>query len=230
VEKNIELFKKISLFKGMEENEIIQLINCLGAIKKKYSKNTQIFESGIKNIHVGILISGEVHIVEEDVYGNQNIFFRLHQGDIFGEVFTLINIINSATIPVAITECEVLLIDKNSILTPCNKICSSHIKLIENLLYNVANKAFDLHSKVLILSKRTTRDKLLTFLSCKSRESGDQLFSISFNRQQLADFLCVDRSALSVELSKLKKEGILDYHKNTFRINTDIIDNASIRC
>jgi CRP-like cAMP-binding protein len=200
---------------GIEGSERQSLMGCLQAVKRRAKKGEMVFSAG-DSPAVGLLQTGAVQVIAEDPLGNRTIIGRMEAGDLFGEAFACAG---AAKIPFSVeaaTDSEYLLIDVKKILVTCPTACPFHSKLIENLMAILARKNILLGSKIRHLSRRSTREKLLSYLSEQAREAGSGSFSIPFNRQDLADYLCVDRSAMSAELSRLKAEGVLDYDKNNF--------------
>ena len=215
--ENSSLILQSPLFYGINEEDLSHLLPCLKAFTKTYSKNEIIFLAGSTIHHTCVVLQGGVQIVYEDILGNRTIFSRVTNGELFGETFSFFE---SEPIPISVISDDntlVLFLDCRQILTTCSSTCKFHHQLIENMLRIFARKNIFLNKKIRYLSKRTTREKLLSYLSDEATASGKGIFSIPFSRQELADFLCVERSAMSTELNKLKKEGILDFHKNQFR-------------
>lgn len=209
---------KIALMQGLNEQEISLILNCLQAKIKKYEKGETIFQEGEKIEEIGIIFSGTVTVQRNDYWGNRSIVALLGEMDVFGETFACLN--QSSDVQVIAEESsEILFLQVNRVLTTCSSSCQFHNRLIRNLLGICAKKNYQMNVKVDILSQKTTREKLLTFLSRQAIRLGKQQFEIPFNRQQLADYLSVDRSAMTVELGKLKKEGIIDFQKNVFTLN-----------
>ncbi|MCI6348427.1 MAG: Crp/Fnr family transcriptional regulator [Negativibacillus massiliensis] len=209
---------KIALMQGLNEQEISLILNCLQAKIKKYEKGETIFQEGEKIEEIGIIFSGTVTVQRNDYWGNRSIVALLGEMDVFGETFACLN--QSSDVQVIAEESsEILFLQVNRVLTTCSSSCQFHNRLIRNLLGICAKKNYQMNVKVDILSQKTTREKLLTFLSRQAIYLGKQQFEIPFNRQQLADYLSVDRSAMTVELGKLKREGIIDFQKNVFTLN-----------
>lgn len=212
------LFHKIPIFKGIEESSMESLLTCLNARKKTYKKNEIILLAGEAVSDVGIVLSGKVQILREDIKGNRMIMTSLETGSLFAETFACANI---QTIPVTVstaTESVVLFIDFRRIVNTCPNACVSHIQLIHNMITILAQKNLMLNQKIEHLSKRSTRDKLLSYLSEQAVLHKASEFVIPYNRQELANYLCIDRSAMSNELCKLRDEGILSFNKNQFRL------------
>lgn len=212
------IFKKSKLFSGIEENELDLMLNCLNATIKEYKKDDFIFHVGEKITDVGFVLSGTIHIINEDYWGNRVIISQLKEGNLFGESYSCSNSLTTTISAVATEDTKIMFLDVKRIITTCSSACIFHIRLIKNLITVLSEKNILLTSKIDHTSKRTTREKLLSYLSEQSKNVNSSSFDIPFNRQQLADYLCVDRSAMSSELSKMKKEGILDYNKSHIQL------------
>lgn len=192
-----------------------QILHSIGSFLQSYSKNTLLFSAGDTLHSIGIVLEGRVQITYDDAFGNHSILAEVTQGSLFGEAFVCAG---KNTLPVSIQcDCKstILFLPYENMLTasyPCRN------QLVQNMIQILANKNILLNQKVRYLSKRTTKEKLLSYFSDLASQTGSKTITIAFNRQQLADFLCVERSAMSATLGKLKAEGIIDFHKNTFRL------------
>jgi CRP-like cAMP-binding protein len=210
------LLKKLPLFSGIAESELENLLKCLNSKQDKYLRNDIVVMAGSRITSVGIVLGGTLQIVREDIHGNRNIVAELKQGEMFGETFACAGIAESPVSVIASSDCEVLFIGFGKIITSCSSACIFHTKLIENMLRILANKNIFLNSKIELLSCRTTREKLIKYLENRAKQTGSTTFDIPFSREELADFLCVNRSALSRELGAMSEEGILEYSRNRF--------------
>ena len=206
------------LFQGLNEEEISSILGCLNATTKKYEQNQILFSQGDRNFKSGIIISGNVVILKEDFYGNRYIQASFSQGEIFAESVVCAGIESLPVTIMATENSEILFMDFNKILTTCAKSCQFHNKLIENTVALLAKKNLYLNNKIDILTQRTTREKLLTYLSSVARQKQKNEFEIDLNRQQLADYLCVERSALSAEIGNMCREGIIESKKGWFKL------------
>lgn len=216
MEKYLEILKKCPLFFEIEKNNLFKMLTCLGAKIEEFDKKYTIFAEGSSAKYIGIVLSGSAQIIQMDYYGNRNILGTIEPSQIFAAEFACTES-NSLPVSVIANEpCEVMLIDCSHILHTCTNNCGFHQQLIFNLMKDLALKNIIFHQKIEITSKRTTRDKLLTYLMFKSKETGKLSFDIPFDRQELADYLEVDRSGLSAEISKLRNEGILESNKKHF--------------
>ena len=218
MKKYLEMLKKVTLFEGINDNDLQSLLPCLSARVVHYDKNQTIFLNSEKSINVGIVLSGQVHIIKEDYYGNRHIIANIDEGNLFGETFACADIKVLPVSAFATTESEILFINYSRIITPCTNACAFHSKLIYNMLRIVSMKNIILNQKIEFTSKRTTREKLLAYLCVEAQKCNNNSFSIPFNRQELADYLSVDRSAMSAEICKLRDDGVLKFNKNRFEL------------
>ena len=217
--KYLNLLKHTKLFYGITEQEIESILGCLLAKSQSYQKGEYVFRRGEPVTAMAMLLTGCVHIQKEDYWGNLSILNEILEGELFGEVYACLGhdeILNNA---VAVKPSVVLFLDIIRILTMCPSACHFHSRLIRNLLSVLAAKNKALTQKLEHMSQRTTREKLLSYLSEQSLKAGCASFDIPFNRQQLADFLSVDRSAMSNELCRMRDEGILLFDRNHFTLN-----------
>ena len=215
---NIKVLKKSALFTDIAEKDITSMLNCLMMKQKKYDKNEYIIDSTKKIYEVGIVLSGRINIIREDYWGNRNILTTLEKGELFGEAFACTQTNLNLFSIVAAEKCEILFLNYQKIISPCHRACIFHSQLIQNMLYLVAKKNIMLTTKIEHLTQKTTRKKILSYLSSIAIKQGSNIFTIPFNRQELADFLSVERSAMSAELSKMQKDGLIEYHKNNFKL------------
>lgn len=212
----LPILKVCPLFQGIEEGQLTALLGCFGAKPASYAKNEMVFLEGEPAQYVGIVLTGQVRVLREDYYGNRSIIGRVGPGQLFGESFACADV---PALPVSVTAAEnsrVLLVDRRRLLFPCSNACSFHSRMIFNLMKIMAAKNLMFHQKIEVTSKRTTREKLMTYLMLQAKEHGSNRFEIPFDRQELADYLEVDRSGLSAEISKLRAEGVLESRKNGF--------------
>ena len=218
MKKYLEILKKCPLFYGIAEDNLLRMLTCLGARVTEFDKKYTIFAEGSPAKHIGIVLSGAAQIIQVDYYGNRSILSDVKPSEIFAEAFACAEC-NSLPIYVIATEpCEVMLIECSHVLHTCQNNCGFHQALIFNLMKDLATKSLRFHERIEITSKRSTREKLLAYLVLQAKNAGSDSFEIPFDRQELADYLEVDRSGLSAEISKMRKEGILESHKNHFTL------------
>lgn len=214
----LKVLMMTSLFQGVAENDLEAMLNCLGATERKYSKNDVILLAGTKVTSVGIMAEGNAQITRDDAEGNRAILSELEKADLFAEAYVAAG---SAEIPVTViatSDCRIVWIPFNKIVGICSTACDFHRTLVQNMMRVIAVKNILMNEKMRILSCKTTKEKLITYLSDYSERVGKSKFKIPFSRNELADFLSVDRSAMSRELSRLRDEGYLNYHKNEFEL------------
>jgi len=216
MKKIFDIAKHNPLWNGIGFTDFESVLNCLSAKTTEYKKDDVILLSGNSVTFVGLVLSGSVQIIKEDIDGRITILTVLGISDLFGEVFACAGIMQSPVTVLAAEDTKVLLLDYKKIISSCNAVCPFHAKLIENMLKIIAHKNLMLNKKIEILSKRTTRDKLLAFFEIQRGMA--KKFTIPYNREELANYLCVDRSAMSNELCKMRDEGLIKFHKNTFEI------------
>lgn len=214
-------WKSGPLFAGISEEGVDQVLACLSARPRHFDKQAMLLRAGDAPV-MGVVLAGSVHILQEDFWGNRSLLGRAGRGDLFAEAFACAGVLR---LPVSVEACEptdVLLLDAGRLSAVCPAACPHHVQMIRNLLRLMAEKNVGLARKVEHMARRTTRDKLLSYLSAEARRSGGSAFSIPFNRQQLADYLAVDRSAMCSELSRLRDEGLLDFHRSAFVLRQEL--------
>ena len=218
MKKYISLLKKAQLFSGVSETEIASMLSCLNARLKEYNKGEYIIRNGDFVNDVMLLVRGGLHIQNDDYLGNRAIINKISVGEMFGESYISNNSVAITQDVVAVEDSSVIFFYFNKIMTSCPSACSFHLLVIKNLFNAISEKNRKLVGKINHISKRTTREKLISYLSEQSKINNSMYFSIPFNRQQLADFLSVDRSAMSNELCKMRNEGLLEFEKNQFKL------------
>lgn len=206
------------LFLGMAPGDMDAILGCLSARRRSFQRHQFLLRAGEPCTDTGLVLAGSVLIVKEDVWGGRAILAQAGPGDLFGESYAVPPGQTLEVSAVAAEEGEVLLLDTGRLLCPCERRCPFHQQMILSLLGVLAQKNRALSRKMDHLARRTTREKVLSYLSDLSVRAGRRDFTIPFDRQQLADYLSVDRSALSAVLGALKREGVLDFHKDRFRL------------
>ncbi len=218
MKKYLETLKACQLFYGVTDADILNALSCLNATVETFDKKYTIIAEGCAAKHIGILLSGSAQIIQNDFYGNRSILSEIAPSQLFAEAFACAEVHSIPITVVANEPCEIMFITAENLLHTCEKACPFHQKLIFNLMKSLAEKTILFHKKIDIISKRTTREKLLTYLISEARRTNSKSFKIPFSRQELADFLEVDRSGLSSEISKLRAEGVLKSTKNQFEL------------
>ena len=215
---DFSVLQKSPLFQGVSDTELAEMTKCLGAKAKTYGKGESIYRAHDYVREIGFVIEGRVHIVKDDAWGNHNIVSEICTGEIFAEAFVCGGVGILPLSVIAASDCIIMFADFQRIITQCSNACVFHAMLIRNIVGVLARKNIMLQSKIEHITKRTTREKLLSYLSEQARQCGANSFEIPLNRQGLADYLSVERSALSAEMSRLKSDGIIDYRKSHFEI------------
>ena len=218
------LLANTALFRGTSPLEAEAMLNCLGAMERGYAKGEQIYHSGDYVTDLGMVLSGSVLIQTDDLWGNTTVLDRIGPGQIFAETYACVPGEPLMVDVVAAEGTQVLFLNVERVLRVCSHTCAHHSKLIRNLLLLSAQKNLNLSRKIFYTSSKTIRGRLLSYLSYQARRNGTPSFTIPFNRQQLADYLNVERSALSNELSKMQRDGLLVVEKNHFTLTRNSSD------
>lgn len=217
MKKYFEVLRKCPLFDGIADNDMTEMMGCLEMRKETYKKERIIFAEGDMAKYLGIVLSGMVQIIRIDYDGNRSIAATIEPPQIFGESFACAGVVLPVDV-VAGSDTEILLMDAHRIAASCGTACRFHQQLIFNLLRITAAKNLMFHQKLEVTSKRTTREKLMTYLKLQAKAHHSRHFYIPLNRQELADYLEVERSGLSAEISKLRKENVIKCRKNEFTL------------
>ncbi len=218
MKKYITILKRTKLFSGVGEEDIASLLSCLGAKFKEYKKGEYILREGEHLSDIFVLVEGKIHIQKDDYWGNRSILSVISVGEMFGEGYAAPEsgvLLNDA---VAIEDSSVIFFDVRRILTTCSSACCFHNMIVHNMFFAISDKNRFLVQKLGHMSGRTTRAKLISYLSEEAKKQGRSAFTVPFNRQQLADYLCVDRSAMSNELCKIRDEGLIKFEKSRFEL------------
>ncbi len=214
----VKVLSHCPLFAGIEEENLLTMLRCLGARVAQFDKKYTVFSEGSPARFIGIMLSGSAQISQVDYYGNRSILSTVHRGDVFAEAFACAGVKELPVSVVANEPCEIMFIDCSHIMHTCHNNCGFHNQLIFNLMTDLARKTLLFHQRAEIIAKRTTREKLMTYLMYYSKQVKKSSFDIPFDRQELADFLEVDRSGLSAEISKLRAEGVLESNRKHFKL------------
>lgn len=212
------ILEKCPLFKGVSRKDISEMLICLKGKTVTYRKTEIIFAEGEKAGYIGIVLSGAVQISRTDYYGTRSIVATVQPSEMFGEVFACADVSYVPIDAYAQTDTTVLMLNFKSFMDVNTPACEFKSKLITNMIKIIASKNLLLHQKMEIMSKRTTKEKLMAYLLFQAKKEGSNRFSITFDRQELADYLGVDRSGLSAEIGKLCRAGVLKCNKNQFEI------------
>ena len=192
------------------------MLSCLETREERFPKDTFLLRTGDTAESIGLVLSGSVLVVQEDIWGNRNILSKAGPGQTFAAAYacapgSLLNVSVLAETPVT-----AIFLNVKRVLNVCPSACEHHSRIIRNLLGELAEKNLRFGEKLTHMGQRTTRAKLMSYFSAEAQRLGTYEFNIPFSRQQLADYLAVERSGLSLELGKMRSEGLLDFHKSHF--------------
>ncbi len=218
MEQHFPVLAKTPLFSGIEREDLAAMLGCLRAKTRRVQKDGFVLLAGEKPVSIGVVLAGQMNVLKEDYSGSRAIMAALVPGDIFAEALCCAGVEESPVSVAAGSDAAVLLLDYSRILHPCGEACRFHRQLLQNLLRIIANKNLFLQDRTEVLRQKTVRAKVLLYLETLAAQQGAEV-AVPFNREELADFLCVERTALSHELSKMKRDGLLDYRKNRFTLN-----------
>lgn len=221
-----EILLATPLFCGIATADAEVLLACLAPTLRHVPRDGMVLAAGDAPRFVGVLLAGEVHIVHDDYWGNRSILSAVLPGDVFGEAFALGA---APALPVSVLakrESLVLLLDSSRLLVACPPPCAGHAALLRNLIRVLAKKNIALTDKIRHMTKKTTRARVMSYLSEVAAETGKNTFEIPFNRQEMADYLAVERSALSATLSGMQAEGLITFRKNRFTLHVEIGEKA----
>ncbi len=218
MEEYFDIMSQCPLFAGISRQELGLMLNCLDGKITGITKGNPVFLEGDPAKFVGVVLSGKVQIVRDDYYGNRSVLTVVSPGGLFGEAFACAGVETLPVSAIALQNCMVLLLDCRRVLTGCSNACPFHSRLVRNLLQGIAQKNLILTRKIRCMSQKTTQEKLMEFLLEQAKQQGSAEFVIPFDRQALADYLGVERSAMSAEISKLKKAGRIDCSGSWFRV------------
>jgi CRP-like cAMP-binding protein len=207
-----------SFFSGISEADIDKLLGCLGGGRKTFAKSSFILTVGDECKSIGILLSGALHILRDDFWGNRRIMEQVTPGEQFGAAFVCAGIKQISVSVLAVEKSEVLFLDYGKVVSSCARACPFHTQMIKNLVRGLAEKNNALLAKNTLYTLRNTREKLLSYLSAEAQKAKSPVFEIPFNRDEMAAYLSVDRSAMSAELGRMRDDGILKFRKNRFEL------------
>lgn len=212
----LPVIRSSSLFSGISEEELTAMLSCLNTREESFPKDTFLLRAGDTAESIGLVLSGSVLVVQEDIWGNRNILSKAGPGQTFAAAYacapgSLLNVSVLAETPVT-----AMFLNVKRVLNVCPSACEHHSRIIRNLLGELAEKNLRFGEKLTHMGQRTTRAKLMSYFSAEAQWLGTYEFDIPFSRQQLADYLAVERSGLSQELGKMRREGLLDFHKSHF--------------
>ena len=218
MEKYFAILSRCPLFAGVVPEEMGLMLNCLGAREREIPKGEPVFLEGDPAGFIGVALEGTVQVVRDDYYGTRSVLTVIQPGEIFGEAFSCAGVETMPVSAFALKGSKILWLDCKRMLTVCSNACQFHNRMVANLLQAVARKNLALSRKIQFMSQRTTKEKIMAYLLDQAKTQGSSEFTIPHDRQALADFLGVERSAMSAEIGKLKKTGILECKGPWFRL------------
>ncbi len=212
----LSVIRASQLFSGISEDELTAMLTCLDTRQTNFPKDTFLMRVGNTADSIGLLLEGSALIIQEDIWGNRNILSKAGPGQTFAAAYACApgSVLNVSV--VAETPVTAMFLNVGRVLNVCPSACAHHSRIIRNLLGELAEKNLRFSEKLTHMGQRTTRAKLMSYFSAEAQRLGKYEFDIPFSRQQLADYLAVERSGLSLELGKMKNDGLLDFHKNHF--------------
>lgn len=223
MEKYFEILSQCPLFDGIDLSDLNSMIACLDGKTIDVQKGSPVFLEGSPARFIGVVLSGTLQVIREDYYGNRSIMTILQPGELFAEVFSFAGLETMPVSVIAIKDSKVLLLDCRRVLTSCSNSCHFHSLLMKNLLQGMAQKNLALSQKIRYMSQKSTKEKLMAFLLDQAKQHKSAEFVIPYDRQALADYLGVERSAMSAEISKLKHSGQIDTKGAWFCIKQQIL-------
>lgn len=212
----LSILQSSKLFSDISKKELTAILSCLEAKKVDFPKEAFVLRAGESIESVGLVLSGSVMIIQEDIWGNRNILSKAEPGQTFAAAFACAPNSRLNVSVISETTVTVMFFNVKRILNVCPSACAHHSRLIRNLLSELAEKNLRFGEKLTHMGQRSTRAKIMSYLSAEAQRLGKYEFDIPFSRQQLADYLAVERSGLSSELGKMRGEGLLDFHKSHF--------------
>ncbi len=212
----LPVLRASQLFSGISEEELTAMLSCLDTRNEDFPREGFVLRAGDTVESIGLVLSGSVLIIQEDIWGNRNILSRAGPGQTFAAAYACAPgaVLNASVL--AETPVTVMFLNVKRILNVCPSACGHHSRIIRNLLSELAEKNLRFSEKLTHMGQRTTRAKIMSYFSAEAQRLGKYEFDIPFSRQQLADYLGVERSGLSLELGKMRGEGLLDFHKSHF--------------
>ncbi|HHV09934.1 MAG TPA: Crp/Fnr family transcriptional regulator [Clostridiales bacterium] len=218
MELDYAVLKNCALFRKMGDREIESLVQCLGAQTKSFKAEEYIFFSGDQVNQVGIVLSGMVEVMKENLAGNKHIVAFLGTSDMFAEgIVCTARRISPVTVRVK-EMAKILFIPYERIIKSCGNSCSFHVSLIQNMMVVLGEKNVNLNRKLELLTLKGMREKITSFLLNEANERSSNMFQIMLNRTELADYLNVSRTSMCRELARMKEEGLIDFYGNSFKL------------
>lgn len=212
----LPVLRSSQLFSGVSESELTAMLSCLDIRKEDFPKEAFVLRVGDRVDSIGLVLSGSVLVIQEDIWGNRNILSKAGAGQTFAAAYACAPDSKLNVDVIAETPVTAMFLNVKRVLNICPSACEHHSRLVRNLLGELAEKNLRFNEKLTHMGQRTTRSKIMSYLSAEAQRLGKYEFDIPFSRQQLADYLAIERSGLSLELGKMKRDGLLNFCKNHF--------------
>ena len=209
--------KRSVLFEGLSRPEIEQMLPCLDPKLQHFEKGSVIYRRVTVHRHLGLILKGDVRIEHIDAWGHITLLAIMEQGKTFGEANSVTDDALAADY-IADQDCQILFLNVKKLMTPCPKGCPNHRLVASNLTRLLAQRNLELSRRAFVTGPRSIRSRVMGYLSLAGHAYGTSEFSIPYNREQLARYLGVDRSALSAELSRMADDGLIEFKKNRFKL------------
>ena len=208
----------MNIFDNIAQENREAMLKCINAYTKEFTKGDFVLSSEDSPMLMGVLQRGSVHMVTEDMWGSRSLLCMLEPGDLMGETFACAREENYTIGYHAVSDCQVLFMDFGRVMHTCDMMCAFHHRLIENMVKMIAAKNLEFIKKIDVMSKMHMREKILTLLSQYAAAAGSQTFVMPMGRVRMAEYLCVDRSAMSRELAKMAEEGLIEFEHSRFTL------------
>lgn len=218
MDKYFNQVKNSNLFYGIKDDELRGILECFRARVRSYDSGEVIIRQGELISNIYLVLEGSVNIEKDSYWGRRIIISRVNANENIALGFVASKNVSNID-AVSADKTKVLILSYEKCTSMCQNACTRHRVLINNMFEILSKENIELIQKIENISQKSIRDKLLTYLSNEAQKHKSNSFEIAFNRQDLADYLNIDRSAMSFELSKLQKEGLISYQKNKFVLN-----------
>ncbi|BAK45989.1 MAG: Crp/Fnr family transcriptional regulator [Lachnospiraceae bacterium] len=209
-------YTDIPLFSEIRPEDLEVMLHCLKSYRRTFAKGEVVILDQDKVPYFGVVLSGCIHMMKEDIWGGQTLLSYMNPGELLGETFALRKENSSHVSFIAAKNSEILFISSYHILHTCQRGCSFHQQITQNMFDLLGEKNIGLMEKIEITSKPTLREKILAFLSLQAQKQESKYITLPLSRVEMANYLSTNRSSMTRELAAMRDEGILDFDKNTF--------------
>ncbi len=224
--KDLEILRTNELFNGISAEDTFHMLQCLRVRRHIYKKGNFVLLAGEPFTHIGIVLEGSADILFEDALGRRSILTTIGPGEMFGEG-AVTSKVEASPVSIYVTEdSAICFLEYPFMIRGCSKNCDYHSRLVENMLEIMSRKLILMNRKLNYALTRSLRDKIVAYLADEYGTQRKRTFDIGYNREELANYLSVDRSSLSRELAKMKDETLIDFRKSRFTLNNRFFDIA----